>query len=209
VQVQLPNEDLEKKVAELTLLVEQLLQNQSTLMPAPAVEAKVDEVEYDDTPFIQPNKMIQVTSLFNGGMTLTGLNNKKIRFENFGVTLPVSFEDLTYISSHHRNLIEDGNIYINSKDVIKALYLEEIFRKVVNKSTIENILELSDDDIRRVYKNATKDIQDTIVEITLEGVKRHITQGDMKFSNRNKIEILSEMSGKNIYRIATEQLEEK
>jgi flagellar basal body P-ring protein FlgI len=205
------NDVLQKQVDELKSMMAEFLQSQKVSVQSPkeAVSTVSYETDYEDVPMIPANKHIQVTSLFTGGMTVKGVNDKPIRFDHFGMTRPISYDDLTNVVSVHRNLVEDGSFFIHSKEAVKALYLEDIYSKMITKQTIENILELSDEEIRRIFNNTTQNIQETIVDLTIEGVKRHLKQGDMKYSNRNKIELLSELSGKDIYKIANDQLNDK
>jgi len=207
VVVDTEKEKLKSELDELKQLVAQLLKDKQESSANVSVATDPQEIE-EDVAIIPPNKMINVTSLFYGGMTLTG-NNKRIRFERFGVTQPVSFEDLTHICSNHRNLAEEGAFFIHNKDAVKSLYLEDNYKKFINKQTIENFITLPEEQMRSMFKNTTKEIQETIVDLVIDGVKKYIKGEDSKYSNRNKVEIISELSGKNIYQLANEAVEQE
>lgn len=201
------NAKLQSELDELKAMMEQLMESQKT---QPEVVTKPqDDMEIDDeVELIPPNKMMNLTSLFYGGMTLQGAN-KPIRFEHFGMTRPVSFEDLTFICNNHRSLAENGFFFIHNKDAIKALYLDDHYKRFVNKQTIENIITLPDQEITNIFNNVTNELKETIIDVVIAGVKQHIQTGDnMKYSNRNKIELLSSLSGKNIWKIANDAVEE-
>jgi hypothetical protein len=186
---------LELELAELKELVAQLSSNKTIVS---------DE---DDYEIIPPNKQINVTSLFYGGMTLRGNNEKPIRFENFGITRPISFDDLTHICSNHRRLAEEGAFFIHNKDAIKSLYLEENYKNFIKKEQIENVIDLPEEDIRRITKSLSSELKETVSEVVLAGVKRHIKEGDYKYSNRNKVALIGELCGRDIYKIANDQIE--
>src|SRR5690606_15328527 len=121
----------------LKALMQQLLDSQSKQKEESKSESttsaknNVDDSDRDYS-IIPPNKLVKVTSLFYGGMTLRGSNDKKIRFARFGDTKPVSYEDLTYICTNHENLAEQGAFFIHDTEVVRSLYLERTYAKILD-----------------------------------------------------------------------------
>lgn len=189
------NKKLKEEISQLKSMFEQLMQKQNEPKNPLRVGSIIVEDEIVEIP---PNKLINITSLFYGGMTLKASNNKKIRFDKFGVTLPVTFEDLTYICSNHRNLAEEGSFFIHNQDAVKALYLESNYEKIVNKSTIENLISLSHDQIESVYTELTDSLKETVEDIIIQG----IISNNSKFSDRGKIDLISKLCGKNLFKLA-------
>jgi hypothetical protein len=197
------NKQLKQELSDLKAMFQQLMSTVQSQNEAKIVVPVVEEVDEYSTIDIQPNQLIKVTSLFYGGMVLRGSNNKRIPFEKFGVTLPVSYEDLNYICSNHRKLAEEGCFYIHDKNAIKALYLEGNYTNIVNKQTIESIITLSDQQITDIITNLTPALRTTVEDIVIQG----IVSNDRRYGDRNKIDLISHLCEKNLSKIAQERID--
>lgn len=191
--------DIEQENLKLKEEIEGLKKAMESLMST--VKSSSYDVKSDDgenAVDIPPTKMIKVTSLFAGGMTLRGAKNQTIRFDRFGVQRPISYEDLIHICNEHRNLAEEGYFFIHNKDVIKSLYLEEYYeRSIVDRDTIKNLINLDGKRIKEIYNDLSKNLKETFVDIVIEGME----QGKPEFNDRNKIELINQLCGKNLYEI--------
>lgn len=197
------NKQLKKEINDLKAMFQQLMSTVQSQNEAKVVAPVIEEEDEYSTIDIQPNQLIKVTSLFYGGMVLRGSNNKRIPFEKFGVTLPVSYEDLNYICSNHRKLAEEGCFYIHDKNAIKALYLEDNYKNIVNKQTIESIITLSDQQITDIITNLTPALRFTVEDIVIQG----IISNDRRYGDRNKIDLISRLCDKNLSKIAQERID--
>ncbi|QSF43533.1 hypothetical protein [Paenibacillus tianjinensis] len=197
------NKQLKREINDLKAMFQQLMSTVQSQNEAKVVTPIIEEEDEYSTIDIQPNQLIKVTSLFYGGMVLRGSNNKRIPFEKFGVTLPVSYEDLNYICSNHRKLAEEGCFYIHDKNVIKALYLEDNYKNIVNKQTIESIITLSDQQITDIITNLTPALRFTVEDIVIQG----IISNDRRYGDRNKIDLISRLCDKNLSKIAQERID--
>ncbi|RXZ78193.1 hypothetical protein EBB07_29500 [Paenibacillaceae bacterium] len=195
------NESLKKEIETMKQMLNNFLETQKK-SETKAIETVVEEIKEDELPIIPPNKLIHVTSLFKGGMTLKGANNNPKRFDTFGVTLPISFEDISYIVGNHRKLAEEGCFYINDRSVIKALYLEDSYEKILNKNRIEGIMLLTETQIKQIMEILPNGQKETIEQFIVDG----IVNNDMTYMNKNKISIISEACGKDIWRIAQNRM---
>lgn len=203
VNLEKENEMLRKEVEELKSLVKELLQRDKK-------EDKKEEVEKrkvdDESPFeISPHRLIKITSLFTGGMTLRGAKNQPIRFDKFGVQRPVTYEDLIHICNEYRNLAEEGYFYIDDKEAVKALYLEDHYKHIVDRDTIRNLIKLDEEKIKEIYNNLSQTLQESFLDIVIDGIER----GDYEFNDRNKINLISQLCGKNLYEIVERRREAK
>jgi len=197
------NKKLKQELEELKKMLQQLTSSQSLKTENEVVNKDEDELEIDDNiAIIPPNKLINITSLFYGGMTLKASNNKPIRFETFGLTRPVTFEDLTYITGNHRNLAEEVAFFIHDKDARKALYLDKYYNNKISKKTIEDIISLDMNQIQEIYNSLTNILKETVVDIIIQGIK----SGDRKYADRTKIDFISKLCGKNLYKIAQDEI---
>lgn len=165
-----------------------------------------EDIQDEEAPIIPSNKITNITNIFDGKMYLNA-NNKIIGFESFGMTLPVTFEDLQYICANHRTFAEKGYFFIHNKDMIHALYLDEAYKKIINKSTIEHILKLTDKQITETISNTTDTIKDTIINLIVKGVK----DNKPEYADKRKIDLISELTGQDIFKLAQDlrELEKK
>jgi len=197
--IQNENEQLKTQLAKMQLMMEQLMESQKTVTTTPKVEES-DPVLDENIIQIQPNQLINVTSLFQGGLNLMGAHGKPIRFNTFGQTMPITFEDINFICSNNRSFAEKGYFFIHSSTAIKLLYLQDYYEKIINAKTIESIINLSNDKIRDIYNSTTTAIQQTIIDIIIKGIQ----DNNEACRDRNKIEFISTLSGKDLEKIAKE-----
>lgn len=202
------NQQLEAEINEMKLMMKQILELQSKKQTESDVlldDTVSEEVSNDDYIEIPPNKQINITSLYYGGMTLYGANKKKIRFERFGVTRPVSFEDLTYICTEHRELAESGAFFIHNKEAVRSLYLEQSYTKILDAKKIANLMDLPHDQIESIMKMLNDVQKNTVEYIVIDG----IINGDNKYMNYSKLDIINKYCGKNLQKIAQERMDDK
>lgn len=193
---------LEEQVEGLKALIEVLVSNNNQTTDVP--DQKERDVVVDEQDNLEPiplHKAIKVTSLFAGGMTLRGVRNQPIRFEKFGVSKAITYEDLMHITGIYSNLAEQGYFFIHNQEVVKSLYLENSYKHIVKKEVIENLITLSDQEIEGVYRNLTPALQETFVTLVIQGIQDE----NPKFGNRNKISLISKLCGQDLNRIVEMQ----
>lgn len=183
------NAELEKELEEMKALVAKLMAEKES--------AKTEE----NFPDIPMNKPIKVMSLYTGGLNLKKSDDDKtpIRFNRFGEIQPILYMDLIKIISHQRKFFEEGYCVILDKDVIKAHYLEDVMKKILDKETIDKILDYDNDKIKELFLGTTKQLRETIVELIVDKIMRN------EYVDRNKVALISELYGRDLYEIA-EQL---
>ncbi|MBW3020717.1 hypothetical protein KY334_05450 [Candidatus Woesearchaeota archaeon] len=196
-KVEIENEQLKSELSDLKKMMEKFLSQKSE---SSEVENKAEDNKsvFEDNIVMNPTQLINITSLFTGGMTLTGSHGKPIRLDRFGVTIPVTFEDLNHVCSNMRSFAEEGYFFIHSEKAIQLLYLQEKYKKIISAKEIENVITLPIEEIEKTYNNVAKNIKQSIIDIAVQG----IVNNDPLYSDRNKIDVLSKLYGKDLNIVA-------
>lgn len=186
------NEELEKELARMKEMLQKLIAEKQMSI------AENNKAEEDILPEIPMNKPIKVMSLYTGGLNLKRYEDDKtpIRFNMYGETQPILYMDLLKIISHQRKFFEEGYCIVLDKNVIKAHYLEKHMSKILDKKTIDNLLEYDDEKIKDLFNGTTKQIKETIVDLIVNKIVKK------EYVDRNKVALISELYGKDLYEIA-------
>lgn len=187
------NDELKKEMSEMKIMMEQMKQFMTAQQSQPKIEKEVKVVEqtiddYEDIENIEITKLINVTSLFDGDLTLFGLNNTPYKFNGFGVTRPLTYENIIQIVGNYNKWARDGMFYIHNTKAIKLLGLEYDYKNVLTKDQIVNLIDREEDEIRKLLLNASEEQQETIRYIVAKGMNNN----DSRYLNRNKIEAISD-----------------
>ena len=194
------NNDLVKRNKELEKELEKMKEMLQKLMAEKKVDTKQNsEIKEEEVfPEIPMNKPIKVMSLYTGGLNLKRYEDDKtpIRFNMYGETQPILYMDLLKIISHQRKFFEEGYCIVLDKNVIKAHYLEKHMSKILDKKTIDNLLDYDDEKIKDLFNGTTKQIKETIVDLIVNKIVKK------EYVDRNKVALISELYGKDLYEIA-------
>lgn len=172
---------------EIELLKQQLLNKKNES------EQEKDELE------IKMTKLIPVVSLYHGNLNLktTSQSDATIfTFNFFGYEQPIFYNDLIKCINNQRRIFTDGFCYINNKEVVQAHYLDKAYEKILDKDSILNFINQSDEYIKNVYENLP--IQQKITVIETVAFKLN----DNENVDRNKIDILAGIANVDIYELA-------
>jgi len=193
------NNDLAKRNEELEKELEKMKEMLQKLMAEKKVDTKQNsEIKEEVFPEIPMHKPIKVMSLYTGGLNLKKYNDDKtpFRFNFFGETQPILYGDLVKIISHQRKFFEEGYCVVLDNDVIKVHYLEKFMKKILDKKTIDKLLEYDDEKIKDLYNGTTKQLKQTIVDLIVDKIVKK------EYVDRNKVAVISELYGKDLYEIA-------
>lgn len=194
------NNDLVKRNEELEKELEKMKEMLQKLMAEKKVDTKQNsEIKEEEVfPEIPMNKPIKVMSLYTGGLNLKRYEDDKtpIRFNMYGETQPILYMDLLKIISHQRKFFEEGYCIVLDKNVIKAHYLEKHMSKILDKKTIDNLLDYDDEKIKDLFNGTTKQIKETIVDLIVDKIIKK------EYVDKNKVALISELYGKDLYEIA-------
>jgi len=187
------NKELEKELEKMKEMLQKLMTEKENKLNQ---EIKQEEVEV--FPEIPMHKPIKVMSLYTGGLNLKKYNDDKtpFRFNFFGETQPILYGDLVKIISHQRKFFEEGYCVVLDNDVIKVHYLEKFMKKILDKKTIDKLLEYDDEKIKDLYNGTTKQLKQTIVDLIVDKIVKK------EYVDRNKVALISELYGKDLYEIA-------
>lgn len=168
---------------------------------------KSDDEDNGDL-MISPNKMINVTNLFFGILFLEGIHGV-IEFPGFGITRPMTFEDISHATSQARSFAEKGYFYIHDENAVKLLYLEDNYKHFIKKDKIKKILELSTNQIKDLIKNTTPVIKETIGSMLVDGLVKDdvLDYNDKKFRDKNKIVVVGEALDKDLIGLSRQVLD--
>ncbi|MET3209915.1 UNVERIFIED_CONTAM: (2Fe-2S) ferredoxin [Paenibacillus sp. PvR008] len=194
---------LEDQVAKLTSLVEDLLEKNKKIetsheeikTEAKKVNSLFESVE--DKLDIDPREYIRVVSLTNGGLNLTGTTST-IRFNDFGSSKTITFEDVRAIVDNHTKFAHEGAFLIQSEKAVKALYLDDVYQKFVSRETIDNIISLDIDEIIDTLNSVSPTLKENIIERIVVG----IATNDNKFQDRYKIDAIGKLVKQDLYELA-------
>lgn len=191
------NKSLQKQINELKALMESFV-NQNKTENTVKKELIEFETQEESVPEIPLNKTIKVMSLYSGGLNLktSDSSGKVIRFNRFGDVRPIIYSDLIQMISHQYRFFIEGYCLILDNDVIKAHMFEEYYNKFLDKKQIDNILNYEDSVIKNLFKNTTKIIQQTIVDLILNKIVEN------KPIDKNKVSVISEVYGEDLYKLA-------
>jgi len=122
-------------------------------------------IEPDDYVEIHPNKRIKVISLYDGVLTLTtgdGGQGKPYIFRHFGDAHNITYSDLSEILHYHFSFAQKGYFYICDKDVIYNHNLTDVYNQIMNKETIDNLLDMDQKEMIDLF-NYTNDFQREVI----------------------------------------------
>lgn len=187
---------LEERLAKMESLIKSLTEQKQEEVTFAIVD---NDFEFEEIPEIPMNKVIKIMSLFSGGLNLKTTNDgtaQVFRFEFVGQILPIIYSDLVKVVSNQRVFFEQGYCMILDKDVVKAHYLEDYYKKFIDGRVINNILEYEVDKIKDIFINTTPVIQQSIIDIMVQKINNN------EYVDKNKITALNEVYGNDIFELA-------
>lgn len=182
-------DDMKAMLSSLMKQINDLKEENEKLKESNAENLEIEkDLEYvDEYVDISPSKPIRVLSLFKGGLTLKTSQDgsgKNFRFDKYGHVRAIAYGDLQDCIAVCRKLIEEGYVYICDKDVIRNNYLEDYYKRFLNKEQIDGILFFNDEDIKGMIENTTRPIQETIILSLIEKINND------EYVNRNKVDLI-------------------
>lgn len=184
------NKELKERLAKMEAMLQSLMVQQNT---------NTKEDNDDVISEIPMNKTVKVMSLFSGGLNLKTSNDSNatvFRFNFVGETYPIIYSDLVKIIANQRKFFKEGYCMILDKDVVKAHYLEDDYKRFVDGKVINNILEYETPKIKEIFSNVTKVIQQSIVDVVVNKINNN------EYVDKNKVAVISELYGHDLYKLA-------
>jgi hypothetical protein len=177
----------------------QQLQSEKTTIEEKSIPSNSLYETTEDRLDIDPREYIRIVSLTDGGLNLS-TNTTTIRFNDFGTTKSVTFEDLRSIVDNHPHAAKEGAFLIQSEKAVKALYLTDDYENMLNKESVENLITLPISEIKKTLDSVGVILKETIVSRIIKG----IISGAAKYQDRSKINEISNYIDKDLYKIVAE-----
>lgn len=174
------------EIAELRAIIAQMSNTIAELQ-----SSKKEMNEMPSTHQRTQNKKIKVTSLTYGNLSLYAPNRGFLRFQKYGETLTVSYDQLCDYVNACRNAAESGMFYIANPDIVEELDLTEYYKNILTVDVVKGILsdEIAPEDCEDILLNSTKTQKETLGDILIEEVYTG------RFANLNKINTISHLLG--------------
>lgn len=191
------NEELSTQLAEMMEMIK-ALQTQQVSTVSTAAEESVEE-DFEEELNIPDNKMIQVVSLVEYGVTIrtvSGDGARKFNFERLGQQKSISYSNLMDCYNTTPWIFEKGLLYIKDKQAVKSFDLEEFYENFLTVNQIKNILNLSVDEIEDLVSKTTENIKETIIVLTAKKINEE------KNIDLNKVAAIERACGVDIREIA-------
>ncbi len=201
--------DLELQVASLTKMMQELqtlivakeketaepIKTFSESLPVSSVFTLQEDQVKEAIPF---REYIRVMSLTNHRLSLSTEaygQGTVYNFTNFGQVQSIFYDELAKIIHNNDRFTREGYFYILDPRVIRIHNLVEDYKKIVDKDTIVNILNLPVESIRTLMNDSTPHCRKTIASIILDKL---IANESMDL---NKVRVISETSGSDVEEI--------
>ncbi|MGM1044876.1 MAG: hypothetical protein ACQEXX_01880 [Bacillota bacterium] len=200
--VDIEKDRLVAEVEELKALVQKLMVK-NVEQPTMTTSKNTDEDFFDieEELNINPNQLVKIVSMTEGGLNLKGNAPQPLYLPEFGATRAVTYEELRSIFYNHSELTREGAFFILNKNVVKALYLEDDYKKLINKDKLDKIVDLPASEILSVLKNLTKIQRETFIQRFIIGIR----QNDNRYSDFNKIKAIDDYIGNSLMSLANQE----
>ncbi len=192
------NNELQKQLDDLKSTLAMLV-NAMSVKPAEEAKVSIEETnnEYNNTEElvcknIQDNKYIKVVSLENNTLILSteGYGRGKIyEFQQFGQSKNITYNNLVEILYSQERFAKEGRFYIYDKDVVANHELLDVYKNILTKEQIENMLSYDEKTMETLFKRTTTPQRETIISL----VMAKLNAGEVL--DLNKVGILSKIYG--------------
>ena len=191
VKVDTEKEELKANNEQLTKLIEQM-QAQMTMMQN-QINMGVATPKVKNLP-----TKVKVVSLLGNFMNLVTSTGKIYKFPKFGDIATLRTSDLEDILSNQkfRQQAEDGYFYICDKDVVEDQELTEVYERLHDKTAIEYIMKLADDNCVDMFAS----LSDGLKESVSCSIAEELNKG--KVLDRNRLSMIYAKTNIDIEEIA-------
>jgi hypothetical protein len=195
---------LEKQVLEMQEMIKNMqtmLTSKMEVVSSPKILRNAEDFGYEIPPMAQSQEdvpfrqYIRVMSLTNHHLTIStdGYGNGTVyNFINYGQIQSIIYEDLAKIIHSNPRFAKEGYFFVMDPRVVRIHNMEKDYEKILNKQTIDNILDMSVETIRSLLHNTTPHIKNTIASMVIE----KLSSGED--IDLNKVRVVSIESGKDI-----------
>jgi hypothetical protein len=184
----------------MTKLKSELIkENEMLLSRLNKLEKLINNKNENNNEIISMTKIIKVVSLYNGTLNLkTSSSSDSVifKFNFFGDEQPIFYNDLVKCISTQQRFFKDGFCMILDEEVVRAHYLVDDYKNLLTKEEILNFLDFSENEMTDKYNRLPNQQKITVLEVIARKVNEN------KMIDRNKVDIISKISGQNIIKLA-------
>jgi hypothetical protein len=128
-----------------------------------------------DTNRINVEDYIEIISLYPGSLTMTTESKGrglKFTWPKFGSILSIPYSNLQQIMINHSSgmytdFIAEGYVYINNPIVVKKSGLQSVYRQILNKEQMEEVIRCKSDNAVRLFKSTNRTQQGHLVRMLI------------------------------------------
>lgn len=189
----------DSKDQEIALLKAKLAELERNISSNDKVTIEEDD-DYEKK--VQPDDYVSVMSLLPYNLNLStqeGGQGSVKKFTKFGEVKRILYRDLVEILEVHRNFVEAGYFYIMNPQLIRYHGLDDVYEKILNKESIEEIISTSSEHAVDLYSTANNKQQEIIIQLLVNKIKDNPDS-----LNLNIIDKISRISKVDIFKKAEE-----
>lgn len=195
VELEQENSEMQDRLAKMEEMIKSLANNQSTAQ----FSAPQNVGSYN----VDTKKKIKVMSLYNGRLNLcteSGGRGKIYSFGKFGETKLIPSEDLTNCLNANYRFFTEGFAFVMDNGFVEENGLTESYEKIVNKETIDSILNMDRNEIDNIFQKISKIQKETICNLIIEKI---VANEDI---NMTGVAIIAQLTGVKLYEKAQESI---
>lgn len=195
-------EKMSAELEELRAMVKQLLEDKASVKPEIVKTDSIKDEYYDieEELNINPNQMIKIVSLIEGGLNLKGNSPQPLYLPEFGATRSVTYEELRAIYYNHPELTRNGAYFILNKNAVRALYLDSDYDNILNRDRLDKLVDLPTAEMMSALQSLTKVQKETFIQRYIQGIKSQ----DNRFGDFNKIKAIDDYIGNSLVELANQ-----
>ncbi|MDD3063891.1 MAG: hypothetical protein PHX50_13875 [Massilibacteroides sp.] len=188
--------NIEEKPAVSTNEIDKLMklveQQQETINALKNSLSQKQEIVVSD----ERDRKVSVVCLYDGiSLTLkSGHSGEKVILYGLGDKQQVRYEQAGNIARMNRSFAEKGYFIFEDEEIIKDFGLESVYKNIVDAKILKNLGEIDVDSLERLYKRSNSNTKTIIIDKFIRGN----AEGEKGFTDRDKIELLTEITGRDI-----------
>lgn len=156
--------------AELSLLKLQLEEIQKKLEDSQVTSVTLENSDFEK---VSREEYISVMSLVPYVLNISTEGNgvgRVKRFEKFGQVKRILYGDLAEMIDSNMSFVEAGYLYILNSDVIRQHGLDDIYKNILTKEMILEILETNSNTSLELYKSANASQKEVIIDLLISKI---------------------------------------
>jgi hypothetical protein len=194
------NDDMNKKFDMLMDMVKSLQAENAELKARSDSAPKV----------IESNRMVKIIHLCDNVSPLKThiqTHNVLLNFGRFEETATLTFQQFEELFREYRDYFERNVIGLTSddEDLCDMYNIKKTYHSPLNRSILENVANIKDEDLKRIYNTVASTQKDVIIRSFATGYFETDESGkypkDRRYNNRDRADLLNRLSGGKLKRI--------